>query len=191
MTEEHEMDFEGVAKPRGTLMSRTALAAAIGKATTTLDRWIREGFPVFQRGDAASRVAHQIDLAAAWDWAMARAREEERKRSPVVSEGEEAYETERARDKAAQATLREIAVEEKLKRLVPITDVHAHLDECSGLVRNAINALHTQVRDLTADQRADLVRACDAALAHVHAFVPPEADVTALDFGDSDDDSFG
>src|SRR4051794_12548050 len=88
--------FEGLPKSRGELKSANALALALAKDRKTIDKMIRDGMPVFQRGgvkEGGARTAHQIDLAAAWDWAVRHAREMERETigGRLHSDGEEAY----------------------------------------------------------------------------------------------------
>jgi phage terminase Nu1 subunit (DNA packaging protein) len=158
--------FEGLPKPRGEVKSRTNLAKSLAKDVKTVDKMIRDGMPVFQRGDAATRTAHQIDLAAAWDWAIQRAREAERDASGRVTggDGEDAYDEEKTRDKAAQATLRELAVEEAMGRLIDRATVIRFENERAELVRSQANALHTQVPDLTPEQRDALRLAVNAML---------------------------
>lgn len=177
------------------LLTRPQLAKLLRMDVKTVDRMIRQGAPIAgraQTNNQHSGTAPLFDPADFVRWWIEREKETVAKKVTVVGEGDEAFTEEKVRDKAAQATLREISVERELKRLVPIADVHTHIDECSGLVRNAINALHTQVRDLTDDQRDDLVKACDAALDHIHTYVPQESDVSTMDFGDGDDEpSFG
>jgi phage terminase Nu1 subunit (DNA packaging protein) len=186
--------FEGETPPsdmsetRGLILSRSALAKALRMDVKTVDRFIKEGAPVFRRGDAAKRIAHQIDLADFVRWWIQRETAKITKKVINVPEGEEAFDEEKRRDKAAQASLRELALERELKRVVPVADVHRYMDEISGLVRNSINAMHTQVPSLDDDQREELIKATDAVLEHIHSYVPPEADVSESDFGD---DAFG
>jgi phage terminase Nu1 subunit (DNA packaging protein) len=168
--------FEGLPKPRGEVKSRTNLAKSLAKDVKTVDKMIRDGMPVFQRGDAATRTAHQIDLAAAWDWAIQRAREAERDASGRVTggDGEDAYDEEKTRDKAAQATLRELDLAERRLELVDLETVIRFENERAELFRSQANALHTQVPDLTPDQRDALRLAVNAMLETVSARYEPQ-----------------
>lgn len=168
--------FEGLPKPRGEIKSRTGLAKSLGKDVKTVDKMIRDGMPVFERGDAATRTAHQIDLGAAWDWAIQRAREEERDSSggSKVGEGEEAYDEEKTRDKAAQASIRELDLAEREGELVDRATVIRFENERAELFRSQANALHTQVPDLTPDQRDALRLAVNAMLESISVRYVPQ-----------------
>lgn len=168
----------GTGDESGRLLTRPALAKLLRMDVKTVDKFMREGCPVAVKGDAARRLPHKLDAADFVRWWIEREREIARTKTTVIAEGEGAFDEEKVRDKAAQADLRELQVAKLKRELVPIADVHSYVDEIAGLIRAAAQAVHTQVRDLTEEQREDVIKATDAMLAQVHAYVPPETDAS-------------
>src|SRR3954447_27065529 len=52
------------------LVSKNELAAMFGVALKTVDDWERRGMPIYQRGSYG--VPYEIDIAAYWEWSIAR-----------------------------------------------------------------------------------------------------------------------
>jgi hypothetical protein len=175
--------FEGsdVVEPvklKGEVVSVTGLAAMLGKDRKTILGYVNQGLPIHERGDAATRTAHKIGLGNAWDWFGARQREKGREEvgggSHSGTNAEEDFDEHKARDKAAQATLRELAVEEAMGRLLDRPTVIRFENERAELFRSQANALHTQVPDLTPEQRDALRAAVNAMLESISVRYVPQ-----------------
>lgn len=167
----------------GMTLSRSGLARALMIDTKTVDKAIRDGAPVLERGDAASRAPFKIDLAAFERWRIARAISQTVEKfggsgPGGASDGEEAFDEEKRRDKAAQADLRELQVARLRNELVSMAEVVAFENQVATLFRSQANALFTQVRNLSPDQMQDFKDAVNAMLKSLTNYKPPVLDFT-------------
>lgn len=118
-----EMDTSG----KGVVVSKSRLSAVLGPSIKSIDRWIREGAPVISRG--TTRQGWRINTAAFFEWVRAY--------DVKMATGDDdhlSFEKAKAREKEAQARLKEDELQVRRGKLVSLDDVVAgYRDEVETL----------------------------------------------------------
>lgn len=128
-------------------VNRAQLSDILGCSLVTIDNHLREGMPFDEKPQGAGRGKGWIlDSAACIKWIVKRA--EDRARGDA--EAPEGLLDARTRDRAAQASLRELELYKELGQLVTITDVIDRVEKDYTVVKQGLRAIPARMAQLLA-----------------------------------------
>jgi phage terminase Nu1 subunit (DNA packaging protein) len=116
------------------IVNRSELAEIFGKSLPTVSAWITRGCPVVERGGRGREW--QFDTAAVHDWLMTNA--------VAAASGDTSkmdIDEARRRKLAAEATMAEIDVDQRLARLVTVEDSRRVIGAQCAMVRTRLLAM--------------------------------------------------
>lgn len=154
-----------------TIMNRTATAAALGIAKTTLDSWVAEGAPVVSR-EGRKGVETQYDTAEVLRWWMAReAAKAERRADPKDLD-------------AIRARKLQIEADAKALDLLQARGLVAPIEEMSRAVIHAFEEVKANMRNVPSRVATRLVGEVDEA--KIKAVLLAEIDQTLTTLGNKE-----
>lgn len=140
---EAESDSEGPAitaslTAKGELVNRSKLISILGVAPATVDKWIKDGMPIAQKGNR--RLGYRFNTAAVITWI--------RQRDVALATGSAdaiSFDASKAREMEARAKLREIELERKSGEFIHVDAAADNYVNRLGVVRSRLMAIPGRV----------------------------------------------
>jgi phage terminase Nu1 subunit (DNA packaging protein) len=162
-----ESEFEGrTLPPRGEVVNKSRLAKLFNYAVATIDKMISEGLPVVSKGER--RAGYQINTADAHKWIVGRA--------VAMATGNEdvsKFDSAKARDKDAQARLREYRLAKEMGETITRVDARLIYTEHVGEFRKRLLETVDQIPNPTTEQRAAVLHWLDVCFSEFSGLPAP------------------